>query len=49
MILYELVGCDPSTNPNFFDNVANQLCLVNRHWNQAFTPFLYAHNGFNGQ
>ena len=49
MVLYELVGCDPSTNLNFFDNVPHQLCLVNRHWNQAFTPSLYAHYRSNGQ
>lgn len=49
MILYQLVGFDPSTNPNFFDNVPHQLCRVNRHWNQAFTPFLYAHYRLNGE
>ncbi|OJJ08359.1 hypothetical protein ASPVEDRAFT_89584 [Aspergillus versicolor CBS 583.65] len=43
LVLYQLVECDPPTDPNFFGNVPHQLCVVNRHWNRAYTPFLYAH------
>ncbi|KAL4781221.1 hypothetical protein BJX76DRAFT_360084 [Aspergillus varians] len=48
MILYSIVGCDPTMEPNFIISVPPALCLVNRRWNRVFAPFLYSHYAFYG-
>lgn len=39
MILHQLIGTDPEYS---FDPILLSLCLVNRRWNEIFTPQLYA-------
>ncbi|KAL4802530.1 hypothetical protein BDV18DRAFT_163930 [Aspergillus unguis] len=47
-IVCQLHGTDPRRTGFMFQPVDPALCLVNRRWNQVFTPFLYSHFHFNG-
>ncbi|KAL4811056.1 hypothetical protein BDV18DRAFT_155666 [Aspergillus unguis] len=44
----QLAGADPVTDPYayLYDHIPASLCLVNKHWNNVFTPFLYGHFRF---